>query len=169
MPILALEGISPELPPAGEYWIAPNAYVIGKVALGLRGDNEQIEIGAGTNIQENCVLHTDKGVPFKVGRGCTVGHRAVLHGCTIGDNCLIGIGATILNNTVIGENCLIGANTLLTEGKSIPAGSLVMGSPGKAVRSLSPEEIERIRQTASRYTGKARLFASQLSEAPISL
>src|SRR5271167_2210195 len=118
MPVLALDGISPALPPEGEYWIAPNAYLIGKVSLGrnasvwfgsvLRGDNELIEVGDGTNIQENCIFHTDAGVPFKLGRGCTVGHRALLHGCIVGDNCLIGIGATILNNTTVGDNCLIG-------------------------------------------------------------
>ena len=109
MPVLALDGFSPELPPIGEYWIAPDAYLIGKVLLGrnasvwfgsvLRGDNEPIEVGEDTNIQEHCVLHTDAGVPFKLGRGCTVGHRALLHGCIVGDNCLIGIGATILNRT----------------------------------------------------------------------
>ncbi len=173
MPVLALDGVSPELPPEGDYWIAPSAYLIGKVSLGrnasvwfgsiLRGDNELIEVGADTNIQENCVLHTDAGVPFRLGRGCTVGHRALLHGCTIGDNCLIGIGATVLNNTEIGDNCLIGAHTLLTEGKSIPAGSLVMGSPGKVVRALTSQEIERIRSTALHYVENSRRFQKRLS------
>ncbi len=146
MPVLALDGVAPHLPPIGSFWIAPSAYVIGKVALGrdvsvwfgsvLRGDNEILEVGEGTNIQENCVLHTDEGVPFKIGRGCTVGHRAMLHGCIVGDHCLIGIGATILNKAVIGDNCIIGAHALITEGKAIPAGSVVMGSPGKIVRTL---------------------------------
>jgi len=173
MPVLALNGVSPELPADGEYWIAPNAYLIGKVRLGrnasvwfgsvLRGDNELIEVGGDTNIQENAVLHTDAGVPFKLGRGCTVGHRALLHGCTVGDNCLIGIGATVLNSTTIGENCLIGAHTLLTARKPIPPGSLVMGSPGKVVRALFAEEIERIRWTARHYVENSRRFRSQLS------
>jgi carbonic anhydrase/acetyltransferase-like protein (isoleucine patch superfamily) len=175
MPVLALDGISPALPSAGDYWIAPDAYLIGKVSLGrnasvwfgsvLRGDNELIEVGEDTNIQEHCVCHTDAGVPFKLGRGCTVGHRAMLHGCIVGDNCLVGIGATILNRVTIGENCLIGANTLLTEGKSIPPGSLVMGAPGKVVRALSGDEIERIRRAAQHYVQNSRRFRSQLSEA----
>jgi carbonic anhydrase/acetyltransferase-like protein (isoleucine patch superfamily) len=174
MPVLALDGVSPRLPPAGEYWIAPNAYAIGKVSLGrnvsvwygsvLRGDNELIDVGDETNIQESCVFHTDMGVPFKVGRGCTIGHRALLHGCIVGENCLIGIGATILNNSVIGENCLIGAHTLLPEGKSIPPGSLVMGSPGKVVRALSSAEIDRLRRTARHYVENARRFRTGLSD-----
>jgi carbonic anhydrase/acetyltransferase-like protein (isoleucine patch superfamily) len=176
MPIYALDGVAPELPPAGEYWIAPTATVIGKVRLGrdvsvwfgsvLRGDNELITVGDGTNIQENCIFHTDAGVAFNLGRGCTIGHRALLHGCTIGDNSLIGIGATILNNTVVGENCLIGAHTLLPEGKIIPPGSLVMGSPGKVVRTLTPEEIQRLTWTAAHYVQNWRRFAKTLSEVP---
>ncbi len=176
MPVYALDGLAPELPPAGEYWIAPTASVIGKVRLGrdvsvwfgsvLRGDNELITVGDGTNIQENCIFHTDAGVPFNLGRGCTIGHRALLHGCTIGDNSLIGIGATILNNTVVGENCLIGAHTLLPEGKTIPPGSLVMGSPGKVVRALTPEEIQRLKGIAVHYIQNWRRFAKTLSEVP---
>jgi carbonic anhydrase/acetyltransferase-like protein (isoleucine patch superfamily) len=175
MSVLALDGVAPHFPPIGDYWIAPSAYVIGKVSLGrnvsvwfgsvLRGDNELIEIGDGTNIQEHCVCHTDMGVPFRIGRGCTVGHRALLHGCIVGDNCLIGIGATILNNAVIGDNCLIGAHTLITEGKSIPPGSVVMGSPGKVVRTVSEEEIEGFRTSALHYAENARRFRTQLSEA----
>jgi len=175
MPVLALGDLAPELPAPGEYWVAPDAYIIGEVSLGrnasvwfgsvLRGDNGPIEVGEDTNIQEHCVLHTDKGVPFRIGRGCTVGHRAVLHGCIIGDNCLIGIGATVLNGTTIGENCLIGAHTLLPEGKSIPPGSLVMGSPGKVVRPLTEEEIARIRRSAQLYAEKAQRFRTQLSPA----
>jgi carbonic anhydrase/acetyltransferase-like protein (isoleucine patch superfamily) len=175
MPVLALDGVAPHLPPIGTYWIAPSAYVIGKVVLGrdvsvwfgsvLRGDNELIEVGDGTNIQEHCVLHTDAGVPFKLGRGCTVGHRAMLHGCIVGDHCLIGIGATILNRAVIGDNCIIGAHALITEGKEIPAGSVVMGSPGKIVRTLGPAEIEGLRASAAHYVENARHFRTQLSEA----
>ncbi len=177
MPILALDGVSPNLPPIGDFWIAPDAYVIGKVSLGrgvsvwfgsvLRGDNELIEVGDDTNVQEQCVFHTDEGVPFKVGRGCTIGHRALLHGCRIGDNCLIGIGATIMNNVVIGDNCLIGAHTLVTEGKTIPAGSVVMGSPGKVIRTVSQEEIAGFRVSARHYVETARRFQNLLSESDL--
>jgi carbonic anhydrase/acetyltransferase-like protein (isoleucine patch superfamily) len=173
MPVLSLDGIAPALPPIGEHWIAPSAFVIGKVRLGrdvsvwfgsvLRGDSGYLNVGDGTNIQENCVFHTDPGVPFNVGRNCTIGHKALLHGCTIGDNCLIGIGATVLNNTAVGENCLIGAHTLLPEGKSIPAGSLVMGSPGKVVRSLTREEIEKISLTSAHYVRNWRRFVKGLA------
>jgi carbonic anhydrase/acetyltransferase-like protein (isoleucine patch superfamily) len=174
MPVLALDGVAPHLPPIGAYWIAPSAFVIGKVALGrdvsvwfgsvLRGDNELLEVGDGTNIQEHCVLHTDEGVPFRIGRGCTIGHRAMLHGCVVGDHCLIGIGASILNRAVIGDNCVIGAHALITEGKVIPPGSVVMGSPGKIVRTLSAEEIEGLRASADHYVKTARKFRTQLSE-----
>ncbi len=175
MPVLALDDFAPELPAEGEYWIAPDAYVIGQVSLGrnasvwfgsvLRGDNGPIEVGEDTNIQEYCVLHTDEGVPFKLGRGCTLGHRALLHGCIVGDNCLIGIGATVLNGTTIGDNCLIGAHTLLPEGKSIPPGSLVMGSPGKVVRALTDAEIARIRWSAQHYVENAQRFRAQMPPA----
>ena len=177
MPILALDGVSPKLPPIGDFFIAPTAYVIGKVSLGrgvsvwygsvLRGDNELLEVGDETNVQEHCVFHTDEGIPFKVGRGCTIGHRALLHGCRIGDNCLIGIGATIMNNAVIGDNCLIGAHTLITEGKTIPAGSVVMGSPGKIIRTVSPEEIAGFRASAHHYVEASRRFLTQLSEGDV--
>ena len=175
MPVLALDDFAPELPALGEYWIAPDAYVIGQVSLGrnasvwfgsvLRGDNGLLEVGEDTNIQEHCVLHTDIGVPFKLGRGCTLGHRALLHGCIVGDNCLIGIGATVLNGTTIGDNCLIGAHTLLPEGKSIPPGSLVMGSPGKVVRALTDAEIARIRLSAKHYVENAQRFRAQMPPA----
>ncbi|HXW22604.1 MAG TPA: gamma carbonic anhydrase family protein, partial [Rhodomicrobium sp.] len=162
------------LPPIGDFFIAPSAYVIGKVSLGrgvsvwygsvLRGDNELLEVGDESNVQEHCVFHTDKGLPFKVGRGCTIGHRALLHGCQVGDNCLIGIGSTIMNHAVIGDNCLIGAHTLITEGKHIPEGSVVMGSPGKIIRTVSPEEIAGFRASAHHYVETARRFLTQLSE-----
>lgn len=177
MPILALDGVSPHLPPIGDFWIAPDAQIIGKVRLGrgtsvwygavLRGDNEILEIGEETNIQDHCVLHTDAGVPFKIGNGCTVGHRAVLHGCQIGNNCLIGIGAIVLNGAVIGENCLIGANTLITEGKQIPAGTVVLGSPGKIVRTVTPEEIAAFRASALHYIETARRFDDLLSDSDL--
>jgi carbonic anhydrase/acetyltransferase-like protein (isoleucine patch superfamily) len=177
MPIMALDGIAPHLPPIGDYWIAPNAYIIGKVSLGrnvsvwfgsvLRGDNELLEIGDETNIQEHCVCHTDAGVPFQIGRGCTIGHRALLHGCIVGDNCLIGIGATILNRAEIGDNCIIGAHALITEGKRIPSGSLVVGSPGKIIRTLGPEEIQGLKNSAAHYVENARRFHTHLTEAAI--
>ena len=142
--IWTLEGEGPDIHPTA--WIAPDAQVIGRVRIGprasvwfgavLRGDNEWIEVGDGTNIQELCVLHTDWGYPLTIGAGCTIGHKAMVHGCTIGDNSLIGIGAVILNRAVIGKNCLIGAGALIPEGKVIPDGSLVMGQPGKVVREL---------------------------------
>ena len=146
MAIYALDGIAPELPEEGAYWIAASADVIGRVRLErnasiwfnavLRGDNELILVGEGSNIQDGCVLHTDMGSPLTIGKNCTIGHQAMLHGCTIGENSLVGIGATILNNAVIGKNCLIGAHTLIPERKVIPDNSLVMGSPGKVVREL---------------------------------
>src|SRR5512132_2476642 len=133
------------------FWIAPTAVVIGDVRLAhnasvwwqavLRGDNEPISLGENANVQDGCVLHADPGFPLTIGKDVTVGHLAMLHGCTIGDNCLIGIGAVILNGAVIGRNCLIGAKALIPEGKGIPENSLVMGAPGKAVRQLEAKHI----------------------------
>ena len=132
---------SPEFPKYSDFWVAPDANVIGKVRLmagvsvwfgaTLRGDNEWIELGTGSNVQENSVLHTDIGYPLSIGRNCTIGHNAILHGCTIGDQSLIGMGAIVLNGAQIGRNCLIGAGALITEGKIIPDNSLVVGAPGK--------------------------------------
>jgi len=177
MPIYALDGISPSFPPEGEYWIAPTAVVLGHVLLGhnvsvwfgsvLRGDNDPITIGDGTNIQDLTMIHTDLGVPTTVGRGCTIGHRVTLHGCTLGNNCLIGMGATILNNAVIGDNCLIGAGALITEGKQIPAGSVVLGSPGKIVREVSATEIEGFKRSAAGYIANARRFRAGLGAASV--
>ena len=174
MPIHRLEGIAPELPPAGGFWVAPDAFVIGSVRLGqgvgiwfgavLRGDNEPIVIGRNTNIQEHCILHTDMGFPLTVGEVCTVGHRAVLHGCTVGDNCLIGMGAIVLNGARIGDNCLIGAGALVPEGREIPAGSLVLGMPGKVARPLSADEIGRNRLSAAHYVANWKRFAAGLDE-----
>ena len=153
-------------------WIAPGCHVIGRVTVGpaasiwfgttLRGDNEMITVGAGSNVQENCVLHTDMGYPLTIGAGCTIGHKAMLHGCTIGDNSLIGMGATILNGAVIGENCLIGAGALITEGKVIPDGSLVMGVPGKVVRALDATAIAGLRTSAVHYSENAARFRHDL-------
>jgi carbonic anhydrase/acetyltransferase-like protein (isoleucine patch superfamily) len=174
MTVYSLDGVLPELPPENDYWIAPNAVVIGRVKLDrnvgvwfgavLRGDNELIHIGENSNIQDGCVLHTDMGAPLTVGRNCTIGHRAILHGCTIGDNTLIGMGSTILNHTRIGRNCLIGANTLIPEGKIVPDSSLVMGSPGKVVREISAEMAEGLARSAKNYVKNWRRFAAGMRE-----
>lgn len=170
MSLYALGDLAPVV--ADDAWVAPGCYVIGRVVLGagssvwfgstLRGDNETIHVGAGTNIQENCVLHTDMGHPLVIGVGCTVGHKAMLHGCTIGANSLIGMGATILNGAVIGDNCLIGAGALVTEGKVIPDGSLVMGAPGKVVRALDASAIARLQASALQYQKNAARFRQDL-------
>ena len=170
MTLYMLDGHSPKI--ARDTWIAPDANLIGKVVLEeaasvwfgctLRGDNEEILIGAGSNVQENTVMHTDMGYPLVIGAGCTIGHKAMLHGCTLGENTLIGMGATILNGAKIGKNCLIGAGALVTEGKEIPDGSLVMGAPGKVVRNLDDEAIEGLRASALHYQENMRRFRDGL-------
>ena len=160
------------LPPDGEYWIAPNAVVLGNVTLQknasvwfgaiLRGDNDPIVIGENSNIQDGSVLHTDIGTPLTIGRDVTVGHMAMLHGCTIGDNSLIGIGAVVLGGARIGKNCLIGAKALITEGKEIPDNSLVMGAPGKVVRTLDAVAAEGIRLSAAHYVENWKRYAREL-------
>lgn len=172
MPLYSLGGISPTAPD-GFYWVAPTASVIGDVRIGenvgiwfgstLRGDNEPIKIGNNTNIQENCVFHTDPGYPVTIGEGCTIGHKAMIHGCEIGENSLVGMGATILNGAKIGKNCLIGAGALVPEGKTIPDGSLVVGMPGKIIRELDEGAIEGLRNSARHYVANARRFAEDLS------
>ena len=169
MPLYSLDGTAPETPPEGQWWLAPDAHVIGRVRLAkdvgiwfgsvLRGDNEWIEIGEATNIQEGCVLHTDMGAPLKVGAGCTIGHRAILHGCTIGENSLIGMGATVLNHVKIGRNCLVGANALVTEGKEFPDNSLIVGSPARAIRTLDDAAVAGIARTAEGYSARWKQFA----------
>jgi len=153
-------------------WIAPNATVIGDVRLGantsiwwnavLRGDNDPISIGANTNIQDGSVLHTDEGVPLTLGANVTVGHMVMLHGCTVGDNSLIGIGSIVLNRAVIGKNTIVGANTLIPEGKTYPDGVLIVGSPGKVVRELTPEQIAGLAHSAAHYVENARRYATEL-------
>lgn len=169
--IYALDGTAPEIDP--DAWVAPDANVIGRIVLAagssvwfgstLRGDNEPIVVGEASNIQENCVLHTDIGAPLMIGANVTVGHKAMLHGCTIGDGCLIGMGATVLNGAVIGEGSLIGAGALITEGKEIPPGSLVMGSPGKVVRDLDDAMKARLIQSAESYRANAARFRAGLT------
>ena len=158
----------------GKYWVSPSANLIGDVTLKndssvwfnavLRGDIENITVGEGSNIQDNCVLHTDKGFPLKIGKMVTVGHLVMLHGCTIMDNSLIGIGSTILNNSVIGNNCIIGANSLITEGKKIPDNSLVMGSPGKVIRQVTEEEKKAITENAKRYIDNWKKYVKDLKK-----
>jgi carbonic anhydrase/acetyltransferase-like protein (isoleucine patch superfamily) len=153
-------------------WVAHNATVIGAVDAGsdvsiwynvvIRGDNDPITIGDGTNIQDGSVLHNDKDVPLTIGNHVTVGHMAMLHGCTIGDGSLIGINAVILNKAVIGKNCIIGANALIPEGKVIPDRSLVVGSPGRVIRELSDAELEHLKWNASHYVDNARLYSTEL-------
>jgi len=153
-------------------WVAPDANLIGDVVLEegssvwfcatLRGDNERITVGAGSNVQENCVFHTDMGFPLRIGRNCTIGHKAMLHGCVIGDNSLVGMGATILNGVTIGRNCLIGAGALIPEGKTILDGSLVMGVPGKVVRTLDEAAIKALELSALHYQDTMRRFRSEL-------
>jgi carbonic anhydrase/acetyltransferase-like protein (isoleucine patch superfamily) len=170
MTLYALDGISPEL--AAESWVAQSADVIGRVRVlhlasvwfgaVLRGDTEWITVGEGSNIQDGCVLHTDKGAPLAIGSHCTIGHRAILHGCEIGDCTLIGMGATVLNHVKIGKNCLIGAGALIPEGKIIPDGSLVMGMPGKIIRVLNDEAIAGLRKAAEGYVRNWRRFSTGL-------
>ncbi|KQV27558.1 acetyltransferase [Rhizobium sp. Root1203] len=172
MPVYALGGLKPKLPPAGTYWIAPDAHVIGDVVLGadvgiwfgavLRGDNEPITVGEATNVQEGAMLHTDPGAPVVIGKGCTIGHHAIVHGCTIGDNSLVGMGATILNGARIGNNCLVGANALITEGKEFPDNSLIVGSPARAIRTLDDKAIDGLRTSAERYVANWHRFARDL-------
>ena len=168
MAIYSLDGIQPEL--AAQSWVAPSADVIGRVRLAhmgsiwfgaiLRGDNEWITIGEHSNVQDGCVLHTDKGAPLTIGAYCTIGHKAILHGCEIGDNSLVGMGAIILNHAKIGRNCLIGAGALITEGKLIPDNSLVVGSPGKVIRVLDEDAAANLRKSAEGYVRNWQRFAA---------
>ncbi len=173
MPLYALDGVSPDLPGEGDYWIAPSADVIGKVRLladasiwysaVLRGDNEWITVGHGSNVQDGCVLHTDMGTPLTIGTNCTIGHKAILHGCTIADNTLVGMGAIVLNGVQIGRNCLIGAGALIPEGKVIPDNSLVVGQPGKVIRTLDQDAADKLTQAALGYQRNWKRFRSGLA------
>ncbi|MFU8778482.1 MAG: gamma carbonic anhydrase family protein [Roseovarius sp.] len=171
MTLYTLDGHAPQI--AQDTWIAPDANLIGKVVIEdlasvwfgctLRGDNEEIRVGAGSNVQENCVMHTDMGYPLVIGSGCTIGHKAMLHGCILEENVLIGMGATVLNGARIGRNSLIGAGALITEGKDIPEGSLVMGAPGRVVRSLDEAAIANLRATALHYQQNMRRYRAGLT------
>jgi len=173
MPIYQLDGIQPEFTDRESVWLAPDATLIGRIRFGrdvgvwfgtvLRGDNELIDIGDGTNLQEQVIMHTDLGFPLTVGKGCTIGHRALLHGCTIGDNSLVGMGAIVLNGAKIGNNCLVGAGALVTEGKEFPDGSLIVGAPAKAIRTLDDKAIQGLRASAELYVANGRRFRKGLA------
>ena len=170
MPIYPLGELTPKVDP--DSWIAPNATLIGQVEVAkgasiwwnctVRGDTDLLSVGENSNIQDNSVLHTDPGIPMVVGKNVTVGHRVILHGCTIGDNTLIGMGSTLLNRSVIGKNCLIGANTLIPEGKVIPDRSLVVGLPGRIVRELTDEEVAGLQTSADRYVAQWQRYEREL-------
>lgn len=172
MPIYSLDKRSPTFPASEAYWVAPDASIVGDVVLEeeasvwfgavLRGDNETITLGSGSNVQDGCVMHTDIGYPLTIGSNCTVGHNAILHGCIVKDNSLIGMGATILNGAVIGSNCIIGANALIAEGKKIPDNSLVVGVPGKAVKVLEASVADDILKSAQGYVANWRRFKETL-------
>jgi carbonic anhydrase/acetyltransferase-like protein (isoleucine patch superfamily) len=172
MPIYELDGQAPEFPADGRYWIAETAVLIGRVRLlsqtsvwfgaVLRGDNEWIELGERSQIQDNCTLHNDPGFPLTIGKDCVIGHNVVLHGCTIGDNSLVGMGAIMLNGSRIGRNCLVGAGALVTEGKQFPDDSLIVGSPARAVRALDDEAKEMIARGADIYVRRSQQYAQAL-------
>lgn len=170
MSLYQLDDISPEVHPSA--YVADSAQVMGAVTLGadssvwfqtvLRGDTERITVGAGSNVQDGSVLHTDVGYPLTLGERVTIGHGVMLHGCTIGDESLIGIGAVVLNGARIGKHCLVGAGSLVTEGKAFPDGSMILGSPAKVVRQLTPEQIEGLRRSAQHYMDNARRYRAGL-------
>lgn len=172
MTLYALGDLAPEVHDTA--WIAPDVTLIGQVVVEaaasvwfgvcIRADHEVIRIGQGSNVQEQTVMHIDRGFPLTIGKNCTIGHKAMLHGCTIGDNSLIGMGATVLNGAKIGKNCLIGAGALITEGKDIPDNSLVMGAPGKVVREIDAAGEQRLLASALHYQENALRFRSELKE-----
>jgi len=172
MAIYQLDDLIPSIHPTA--WVADSAQVIGQVVLEenvsvwfgviLRGDNDVISVGKGSNIQENSVFHIDRGHPLVLGENVTIGHQVMLHGCTIGDNSLVGIGAVVLNDARIGKNCLVGAGSLVTEGKEFPDGSLIMGSPAKAVRQMSPEQIEGLKMFGQHYVENAARYKTGLKK-----
>ena len=172
MPLYSLDGIAPQLPASGRYWVAPDAHVIGNVMLEedasvwfgttIRGDNERIVVGAGSNIQEGCMLHTDPGFPLTIGPRCTVGHHVILHGCTIAEESLIGMGATLLNGSKIGNNSLVGAGALVTEGKTFPDNSMIVGAPARVIRTLDEKAVEMIRGGADVYVNRFKRYLKGL-------
>ncbi|MET3580809.1 carbonic anhydrase/acetyltransferase-like protein (isoleucine patch superfamily) [Mesorhizobium robiniae] len=175
MPLYAIDGKAPGFEDADSNWIAPDATLIGDIRVGrnagfwfgvvIRGDNEPIVIGADTNVQEHTVMHTDVGFPLTIGQGCTIGHRALLHGCTVGDNSLIGMGAIVLNGAKIGKNSLVGAGALVTEGKEFPDNSLIIGSPARLVRALDDAAVAGLRASAAHYVANGKRFKVGLKKA----
>jgi len=172
MAIYELDGTAPQMAPSA--WVADNAQVMGSVKLEadssvwfgvtIRGDTETITVGEGSNVQDGSVLHADVGFPLTIGRHVTVGHQVMLHGCTIGDESLIGIGAVVLNGAKIGKHCLVGAGALVTEGKEFPDGSMIIGSPARAIKTLTPEQIEGLRRSAGHYIDNARRYRQGLKK-----
>lgn len=171
MPRYAIDGESPTVPASA--WVAPSADLIGAVVLDedasvwfgavIRADNTEILVGARSNVQENAMLHSDPGSPLTIGADCTIGHHAILHGCTVGDRVLIGMGATVLNNAVIGDDCIVGAGALVTEGKNFPPGSLIVGSPARAIRELDDAAKAMLKVSAAHYVERQRKFAAGLT------
>jgi carbonic anhydrase/acetyltransferase-like protein (isoleucine patch superfamily) len=175
VPLYAIDGKQPSFADADSNWVAPDATLIGDVRVGrnagfwfgvvIRGDNEPIIIGDDSNVQEHTVMHTDPGYPLTIGQGCTIGHRALLHGCTIGDNSLIGMGAIVLNGARIGRNSLVGAGALVTEGKEFPDNSLIVGSPAKVIRTLDDAAVAKLRGSAAHYVANGKRFREGLAQA----
>jgi carbonic anhydrase/acetyltransferase-like protein (isoleucine patch superfamily) len=173
MGLFALDGVRVQTPGEGKYWVASTATVVGNVHIAedvsiwfntvIRGDNEPIQIGARSNVQDGCVLHTDPGFPMRIGADCTIGHMVMLHGCTVGRGSLIGIGAIILNGAVIGDECLIGAHALIPEGRDIPARSVVVGAPGKIVREATEDDLARMRSGVAGYMRTWRRFSAKMT------
>jgi carbonic anhydrase/acetyltransferase-like protein (isoleucine patch superfamily) len=172
MPIYELDGQAPEFPVEGRYWVADTAVLIGRVRLKadasvwfgavLRGDNEWIELGERSQIQDNSTLHTDPGFPMVIGRNCVIGHNVIMHGCTVGDNSLIGMGAIMMNGVKIGKNSLVGAGSVVPEGKSYPDNSLIVGSPAKAIRTIDERLVDMIRAGADIYVKRSQQYAKGL-------
>lgn len=174
MPIYSLSGVTPKLPPKGRFWIAPSASVVGKVTLHdevsvwfgavLRGDNDRIEIGEGSNIQDNATCHIDPGFPLRIGKNCTIGHNAIVHGCTIEDDALIGMGSIVMNGARIGRGSVVGAGAVVTEGKEFPPHSLIVGAPARVVRTLEPAQVERMGAAARSYIAKGPHYRKGLKK-----
>lgn len=175
MPLYELDGIAPEVPDTREYWIAPNAILVGRVRLlknasiwfgaVLRGDNDWITVGENSNVQDLTVVHTDPGAPVSIGADVTIGHRVILHSATIGDGSLVGMGSTILNRARIGRNCLVGANTLVTEGKEFPDGTMILGSPARVARELKDGELAMLKISSAGYVHNHQRFRARLKPA----
>ena len=174
MAIYELDGQAPEFPGEGQYYVADSAVLIGRVRLlaeasvwfgaVLRGDNEWIELGVRSQIQDNCTLHTDPGFPMVIGRDCVIGHNVILHGCTVGDNSLVGMGAIMLNGSKVGRNCIVGAGAVITEGKTFPDNSLIVGAPGRVVRTLDEKAEAMIRGGADNYVKRYKQYAKGLKQ-----